>query len=296
MTASILALCATFNRCDVTLAALDSLRAQELPLGARLSLAVVDDASSDGTLAAVRERVPNALTASTEGGLYWAGTMRMGYALFWDPGQYSHLLVFNDDCVFYPGALVRLLAVAEAAVSPAGVIAVAAFRDVRSGTLTYGGLRRRPGWPAVYLDRVAPGSEPLPLDTCNMNLTLISAACLARNELIGREFTHSLADFDFGLRASRNGATVLLAPGFLGECSRNRSEGTWEDSSLPIRRRWRLMHQPKGLPVRPRLHYLRSHAPYTWLPIFVWPYFRLALSHAAGSAKRLASGRRGIGA
>ncbi len=275
----ILALCASYNRHDVTIAALRSIQSQALPSGAIIQIAVVDDGSSDGTLDSIQNEFPDVLTISTEGGLYWAGAMRFGYARFWDPEKYTHLLVFNDDCTFYPNAISKLIEVVENSGSTFGVVAVGSLRDKLSGALTYGGMKRKPWRPVVYLDRVMPSVEVQLVDTLNMNLALISAKCLDRNVLIADCFTHSLADFDFGLRATKNGAQVNLAPDFLGECSRNDAKSTWEDTTLSFARRWVLIRQPKGLPFRPRAEYLKSHVPYVWPVIFVWPYVKFFILH-----------------
>lgn len=286
-TIKILALCATYNRRNVTLAALKSLQAQELPPDATMQIAVVDDSSSDGTLDAIRNELPGVITVGCGGELYWAGAMRFGLSYFWNSKQYSHLLVFNDDCTLYPNAVAMLLDVAENSSTKAGVVVVAALRDKLSGALTYGGFRRKRWRPVVYFDRVMPTCDVQVIDTLNMNLALISRQCLERNILIRDDFTHSLADVDFGLRASSNGSPIYLAPGFLGECSRNNTKGTWEDNSLPFDRRWFLIRQPKGLPLRPRFRYLKLHAPYVWPAIFIWPYLRLCISHLLTRGQQL---------
>ncbi|MDP2761373.1 MAG: glycosyltransferase [Sideroxyarcus sp.] len=283
----ILAVCATYNRREVTLAGLRSLNSQQLPANAILQLAVVDDNSTDGTIDAVRQEFPAALTLKSIGGLYWAGAMRFGFSHFWDKEKYSHLLVFNDDCVFYPNAVKKLIEVTESVNAAHGAVAVASLRDKFTGDLTYGGMKRRRWRPAIYLDRVIPSGDIQVVDTLNMNLALISGKCLERNELIREGFSHSLADFDFGLRASRNGAKVYLAPGFLGECSRNQTQGTWEDGNVSLRRRWSLICQPKGLPLKPRYIYLKSHSPFIWPAIFVWPYVRLCISYLLIRARQL---------
>lgn len=244
-----------------------------------MQIAVVDDASHDGTLGAIRREFPDILTVASSGGLYWAGAMRFGFQQFWNTEKYSYLLVFNDDCVFYPDAVSKLLEVAQSSDSPSSVV-VASFRDAATGALTYGGLRRQRWSPApVYLDPVAPTNNIQVVDTFNMNMALISNVCLKKNELIRSCFTHGAADYDFGLRVTKNGEVVSLAPGFLGECSRNQPTGTYADEELPFKQRWILLRQPKGLPFRPQFAYLKMHAPYIWPAILIRQYAGFPISH-----------------
>lgn len=288
----ILALCATYNRRDITIASLRSLRAQILPPNTVMDIAVVDDASTDGTLESLQDIFPDILTIDCGGGSYWAGAMRHGVKNFWNQERYTHLLVFNDDITIFQHSISKLIEVAIRYENHFGVVAVGAMVDSVKGILTYGGMKRIPYLPSIYLDRVKPTLDAQVVDTLNMNFALISKSCLARNELIRSGFTHSLADFDFGLRASKNGAKIILAPKFLGSCSRNSRVGTWEDIDLTFSRRWSLIFGPKGLPLYPRFIYLRSHAPYVWPFIYFWPYARLIISHFLLSIAKFSFFRR----
>ena len=91
----IAAVMAVHNRRDLTLACLDSLRAQQLA-GDTLDVFVLDDASTDGTAAAVLERHPDVRLLRGNGQLYWNGGMRraFGEAMAAD---YDYYLWMNDD-------------------------------------------------------------------------------------------------------------------------------------------------------------------------------------------------------
>ncbi len=282
----ILGLCATYNRRDITIAALENFKNQLLPPKAAMDIAIVDDASTDGTLEAIHNLYPDVLTINSGGGLFWAGAMRLGFNHFWNQAKYTHLLVFNDDIVLFKNSIIELIDTAMCFDNQSGVIVVGAMIDGETGLLTYGGLKRKAYRPLVYLDRVKPKGKPQFVDTLNMNLALISRSCLANNEFIRSGFTHSLADFDFGLRASKNKTRVVLAPSILGECSRNQITGTWQDANLTFSQRWTLIFQPKGLPLYPRFKYLKLHARFIWPFILFLPYIRLGISHFILFVKR----------
>jgi len=285
----ILALCATYNRKSTTLASLQSLAQQDLPNGASLTLALVDDASMDGTVKAIKAAFPEALTVNCGGEHYWAGAMRFGFSRFWNPAKYTHLLVFNDDCVFFKHAIAMALTTAQSSISvnAHSAVVVGAVRDPNRDVLTYGGLVKKRWLPGVYFKHIHPNGRVQEVDTLNMNFALIDATTLASNTLIGPHFTHSFADFDFGLRVKRRGVTIRLCPDYVGTCPRNEIKNTWEDRRLPFSTRQRLLLQPKGLPLHPRFVYLKSHAPFAWPLIFIWPYLRFYTVQLAHSVRGL---------
>lgn len=270
----ILALCASYNRVEKTLAAFRDLHRQpEIP-GVTLTFALVDDNSSDGTIAAIMAEFPLTMTVNSGGERYWAGSMRFGYQSFWDSNRYTHLLVFNDDCTFFDNSLSILIKSALSNKQERGTVVVGAMRDPKTSELTYGGLVKKKWAPGVYFRTIDPTSKTQAIDTLNMNFAIIDKEALHYNELILSHFVHGFADFDFGLRAKRNGAKVLLAPHFLGECTRNTAINTWQDCNLPFKLRSQLLLHPKGLPIKPRLLYLKAHAPLAWPAILLWPYFK----------------------
>jgi len=286
----ILAMCAAYNRREVTLAGLRSVHSQQLPASVKVQLAVVDDNSQDGTIDAIHQEFPAAFVLKGTGSLYWAGAMRLGFSTLWNPEQYTHLLVFNDDCQLYPDALETLVATYEyhAGTIPInsnrGLVVVGSFHDGLKNVPTYGGHVRHEGLKPVMLSIVKPASKAQNVDTLNMNFALIDRRCLEDHRLIEDHFTHGYADLDFGLRVHRHGVPVIVAPNYQGICYRNSIENTWQDSSLTLGNRIRHLLSPKGLPFVPRYHFLRRHAPNTWPVFLFWPYIKLPVSHLCSRA------------
>jgi GT2 family glycosyltransferase len=285
---NILVLCATYNRCDISLRGLRSIIEQNLPPYVNIQIAIVDDASTDGTYDDIKNNIPNVKIFSSTGNLYWAGAMRCGFSRFWDPILYSYLLVFNDDCELFSNAISELIDIAESYRERGNdnIVVVGSMQDENTGALTYGGLRRKKYYPSVYLELVMPDSYKKNVDSFNMNLVLISKECLNNNEFISNYFTHSFADYDFGLRVSKNNSKIILAPGFQGKCSRNDIKNTWLDVDLTFQKRLFLIQQPKGLPYIQRYRYLKYHAPYAWIFIFIWPYLKYPVLHFVNRAKK----------
>ena len=114
----IAAVMAVHNRRDLTLACLDSLRAQQVP-GVTLDVFVLDDASTDGTAEAVTQRHPDVRLLRGDGHLYWNGGMRraLDEAM---AGDYDYYLWMNDDTTLVDdGVLALLLQTEHSSVSAA---------------------------------------------------------------------------------------------------------------------------------------------------------------------------------
>ena len=75
----IAALITCHNRKSKTIACLERLFQQALPLGVLLKVYLVDDGSTDGTAEAVREKFPSVSVISADGSLFWCRGMRLAW-------------------------------------------------------------------------------------------------------------------------------------------------------------------------------------------------------------------------
>lgn len=272
-----IAVCMTsHNRREQTLAALDSLAKQRVPL----DVILVDAGSSDGTAEAVKANFPDVRVVRAGPELYWSGgTRRAMRELATEP--VDAVLWLNDDTVLRPGALSAMcMAYDEAVGEDPSRPHVVVGTTVSPGTsqVTYGGWSAGPWWRPLRLSRVVPGPRRVPCDTFNGNVVLISADALSRVGFLDDCWVHGGGDIDYGLRLSHSGVGVWVCPDVVGECAHNDIEGTWQDPSLPLTKRLRHMTAVKALP--PKQHYLlcrRWGGPF-WPVAFASPYLRLALS------------------
>ena len=285
------ALLTCFNRRETTLACLAALERAAARAGVPPQAVLVDDASLDGTAAAVRSRFGWVQVVDGPGNLYWARGMHLAQerALGRAPGL---LLWLNDDTLIDDDALLRLLdAYRELASAPdQPIILAGSTRDAKTGRRTYGGLRRAGGLRAMAVLGVEPGEVAQRIDLFDGNIVLVNAQAVARLGNIDAAFEHAMGDYDYGLRAVRLGVPVWLAPGTHGACSPNPVQGTYRDPSLPVRRRWGLLIGRKGLPPRSWWRYTRRHGGLLWPLHFAWPYLRFVgalLRERAGRLVRL---------
>jgi GT2 family glycosyltransferase len=272
-------LLACFNRREKTLACLSALLASERIDSLQLHVLLVDDASTDGTAAAVNAQFPSVHVLRTAGNLFWCRSMHQAVQQALLAGHHQ-LLWLNDDVLLDRDAVARLLDCHNALLrSPAqALIVVGSTRDPAGQGITYGGERRRAGLNPLSLAPVEPTDQAQALDTFNGNLVLVNRAALALVGNLDPRFEHAMGDTDYGLRANRLGVGCWLAPGSHGVCSHNPAQGTYRDTSLPWRRRWQLIRSRKGLPVQSWWVFTRRHAGYLWPLLFAWPYLRLLLA------------------
>src|SRR3712207_1700443 len=124
----------TFNRKNKTVICLESLKRQKLPDDVKIELFVTDDASTDGSVDAIKECFPNANIFNGGGSLFWAGGMRNSWreATKHFPDYY---LLLNDDTVLHDSAISVLLKGSN----NASAVCIGSTKDPATGKRSYGG-------------------------------------------------------------------------------------------------------------------------------------------------------------
>ena len=270
-TTRVAAVLATYNRKDLTLACLRSLRAQQVA-GVALDAFALDDASSDGTAAAIAEEFPEITLLHGNGKLYWNGGMRRAFAAAM-AGDYDYYLWMNDDTKLDDGALAVLLDT-ERQLRERGheaVIVAGSTRHPDTGELTYGGVVRSHRWRPMRSELVEPGDTPRPCDTMNGNATLISRPVVRRVGNIDPAFVQCMGDFDYGLRARAAGCSVWIAPGTLGACASHPERRPGEQ---PLGEELQHLWSIKELTPRSWAVFCRRWAGQLWPLYWLSPYVR----------------------
>lgn len=272
---AVAAVLAAHNRCQTTLRCLEALHSQDA-VGLELAVYLLDDASSDGTAAAVAERFPGVRILFGDGSLFWNGGMRQALTAALADG-YDGYLLLNDDTVLERSALRTLLEAAKA-VHRTGLprpIVVGSTHDPATGALTYGGLRRASRRRPLRFMRVTPGATPLRVDTFEANCVLIPAEVAQRLGNLDPAFVHAMGDNDYGLRATAEGFEVWLAPGTVGACQANPLP---EPGQGRLRAELRALTSRKQLPPRDWAVFARRWAGPLWPLYWASPYVRRAAS------------------
>jgi GT2 family glycosyltransferase len=269
------------NRRETTLRCLLALAKQQLPAGARLRVLLTDDGSTDGTGEAVGREFPNVAILRGDGSLYWGG----GTTMAWNAARPADFYLWlNDDVTLRPGALRQLFDVYQSSRDPKTIV-VGSTCDPDAGKTCTGGMRRK-SWHNVSIMDPVDGVQSC--DGFNGNIVLIPRVVDELVSGLDPSYTHFFADADYGMRARKQGVTLLVAPGYLGECRLNSLAGTSFDKSLSIAERWRKMFGPKGYrPPREWWAFVRSHAPRPKWLYWLIPYALFALESFVGGRLRL---------
>lgn len=276
LTIAVLMTC--FNRRESTINCLNRLFDSRYVGLFKLHVYLVDDGSTDNTSEEIKSLFENVSVEVSTDNLFWCRGMNRAFDMAKndDPDYYFWL---NDDSILSPGAVESLIATAEelAETHNDKLILVGSTVDEKTGALTYGGCNRMNGFRKMRFQLIQPINIPQRCDTMNGNIVLVSRDAAISVGNLDPVFEHAMGDIDYGLRANKLGVQVWLAPGIQGTCSKNPIVGTYMDSSLPFRRRWKLMMHRKGLPWRSWLALTSRHAGPAWPVYFLWPYLSLVL-------------------
>ncbi len=273
-----------FNRVEKTLACLHNLAA-ETPSGDwSIRIFLVDDNSPDGTGNAVRSMFPEVTVIDGTGSLYWCGGMRMAWAVAAN-GDFDYYLWLNDDTVLFDGALEKLLADYAAATASGcdGLITVACLNPA-TGKFTYGG-KDASGRP------VEPDGTIRECRFINGNCVLVPRAVYRKIGGLSAHFTHGIGDFEYGLRAIRNGFRCWTTREYLASCSRN-PPAAWSNPATPLVKRFKLLYGVRGLNLMEHIAFLRAYPEEkNWMLFFVKMNVKALFPGLYAGVKKAATGK-----
>jgi GT2 family glycosyltransferase len=275
-----------FNRRQKTLACVDAVLAQTAFADVALDFFITDDGSGDGTADALMRKHDAIRLLRGDGSLFWNGGMRLAWAEAFK-GDYDFFLWLNDDTFLYPATLRRLLdthAASKSAGGKAGIV-VGSTHD-EAGRTSYGGERQRSRLRPLTLVSLDPQETVQQCDTFNGNCVLISRQAAQILGNLDPGFVHAMGDTDYGLRARKAGVPMWVMPGYAGRCENDGNvAGGPGDRSLPLRRRFKHMLSPKGLPWRPWKVLCRRHAGVLWPLYWSWPYLKIVAAPGRSRAR-----------
>ncbi len=246
----VVAVTLNWNRAPDTLACLRSLLAAGLPPDQAI---VVDNGSTDDSVAVLRAACPQVQFLANARNLGFAGGANLGLARAQEMGR-PYILLLNNDTEVAPDALDLLVAAAEA--HPRAGLLSPLIRYAGDDRIWFAGSYRRrlppvAFWPAYRRRRALPAA-PRPIDYATGCAMLLRSAMLREVGPFDEAYFMYWEDLDLCERARRAGWQILLIPAAV---VRHRvSASTGEESPA----KWRYMG--RYLPtfylryyVRPRL-------------------------------------------
>jgi GT2 family glycosyltransferase len=201
-----------WNRQADTLRCLASLVAAGQP---QADVFLVDNASTDGTVAAARAAFPGVRVIENERNLGFAAGNNVAIQLALAE-DYPYVLLLNNDAVVAPDTIERLLQplLVEAAVGIAGP--AICYLTLPDRVWSAGGAvdRRRGTVTSAWLDApvVALPDQPFAVDHVSGCCLLVRAAALTRAGLLDERFFMYYEETEWCLRIARQGYRVVVAP------------------------------------------------------------------------------------
>lgn len=265
MSIKIVVIMTCHNRKELTLEAVMRFQESSKNTEFDVEFIICDDGSTDGTYEALI-KLKSVTVLRGSGNEYWAGGMALVEKIALQGNTSgSYLVWLNDDVVLDIDALVRIKPIL---ITNAHSIVVCAMRNLVN-EITYSGLKKTGWYPHSY-------SIDFPIDTVkkvatfNGNLVFIPFSIARKLDGIDSVFIHTLADIDYGLRATKCGVNILLAPGTFGLCLKNETQ-VIENS--PILEKWRFFIGPKGSGNFKSLkHFTYRHKKIQWPFVIVGVY------------------------
>jgi len=201
------------NRRDTTLQALRSLSRVESD-NFTFHIIIVDDGSTDGTAEAVRKQFPDVQIVGGDGTLHYAAGTNRGIleAL---KLKADFVLVANDDSIFHPEFLERLISTANK--NPRSVLGAMLLlwdRPDRVFQVDFRWQTIRGGWQQKDLRSVFDlPREAFKVEGLAGNCVLISSAAIKECGLMDeRKFPHGWGDIQYFVRMRKAGWKLLIEP------------------------------------------------------------------------------------
>lgn len=261
----IAALYTCYDRKKKTLEALEHLFMAREAFGGSLQLEVflTDDGSTDGTTEAVQKAFPMVHILKGNGSLYWAGGMRNSWEAALRHADFDGFLLLNDDTFVRKELFEKLLRTHRFSLDTYGQpgVYVGSTTDPKGIALTYGGAVFQNRFLAKYTKVQPDESTPKACELGNANIMLVPSGVVDRIGVLSKGYVHGLADFDYTLQARKKGIPVLVAPGFLGSCLKDKANPFPSLHTLSFSERVALLFNPVGLDFKSNLRYMRRHFP-----------------------------------
>jgi GT2 family glycosyltransferase len=284
MTSEVSVLLTCYNRRDLTDRCLSSfLYAIQNVQDVTFKIYLVDDNSSDGTAELIKNKYPEVNIIHGIGSLFWAGGMRLAWKSALDSGnKYDGYLLVNDDVEFIDSFWNNISFTQQWCKERYGQdgIYIMSVKDKKTNSFTYGGYNFKKMLFKHQTVPVYPSTDfPVPCQVSNANILYVSADVVKNIGIFDSHFTHSLADFDYTLRASEKKIPVIVCPDYGGFCHNDHIDKL--SLSIPLNMRIKHLYSIKGIALNEYLYYLRKHfwwkAPYAFVALWVdvlFPFLR----------------------
>lgn len=239
-----------YNRKETTIKGLNHLHTLiKKDFNNKYDIYLTNDGCTDGTEIAVSNLYPHINIINHEGNLFWSRGMNLAWKTALQKDKYDYFIWFNDDAILYPNALNLLL---KCATLNKNSIIVGAFNS-KDGKVSYGGKNKKH-------QLISPNGLCQEIFYMNGNFVIIPFPVYQKIGLIDKIYTHGIGDYDYGLRAKKNGIKVLLTPEYVGETERHDYDlMPYFSNNYSLIKRFKILYSPKYSTI-PRFKFLSRYS------------------------------------
>jgi GT2 family glycosyltransferase len=231
---------------------------------------LVDDASIDGTAAAIKIQYPSVNIIQGNGKLYWNQGMRLAWKTAAETKDYDFYFWLNDDTILDTNALANLIEIYKKATGLGQkevIITTACRAEFNNDSFSYGG--RTEAGP-VY-----PNGDLQECKYINGNAVLIPKVVFKELGNLSNDYTHGMGDYDYGLRALEAKFSLYTTKRYLATCHPNEGIPGWCNPSIPLKKRWELLHSPRGLNINEYLKFRKKFWGDKWIIYAIKAYAKM---------------------
>ncbi|UMB54364.1 glycosyltransferase [Lutibacter sp. A64] len=233
------------NRKEKTVQCLKTLYLNKIPEGYAFEVFLVDDGSIDGTSVAIKEHFPQVTIIKGNGTLFWNQGMRLAWETAAKTKDFDFYLWLNDDTMLENTSLNHILECNNEIISvtdkPA-IITGACKASLKSNTFSYGGRTEK--------GAVIPNGTLQKCTYINGNFVLVPKIIFKVLGNLASEYTHGMGDYDYGLRAIKQGFNCYTTKEYIAVCAPNLGVPGWCNPKNSLKKRWALLHSPLGLNIK----------------------------------------------
>lgn len=237
-----------YNRKDTTAKCLENLiRCKSFNYN-NFSIYLVDDLSPDKTGEYIKKLYPEVKVLIGNGELYW----NRGMLFAWQEAiksDFNFFIWLNDDTILYENALIDLFE-SYSNLKMDGIV-IGSTIDPVSNEFSYGG-RCKKGIPII------PNGKLQKAQFINGNLVLISKKTYLDIGMLDPNFSHSLGDIDYGLRALKKGIQSYVSKSYIGECRKNKTEA-WSNPNVSLINRLNKIGLPNTIVLKEHYYFNKKH-------------------------------------
>jgi GT2 family glycosyltransferase len=269
MNKSIAVLLTCHNRREKTIACLSTLYFATLPGYFEIDVFLVDDGSADGTEDAIKNNFPKVKLIKGNGNLYWNQGMRLAWETAAKKDEYDFYLWLNDDTLLTDFALTEMLEcylIALKKDNKPAIITGACKLSVNKNEFSYGG--RTDKGPVI------PNGKLQQCKYINGNVVLVSKVIFNNLGNLSSEYTHTMGDIDYGLRANFSGFNCYTTKSYVAICPTNPGIPAWCNPKVPLIKRWKLLHSPKGLNLQEYITFRKKFWGWRWMIYTLQAYLK----------------------